>query len=343
MHYRSFGKTGLIISELGFGGIPIIRLQTTEAIRVIKHAFEKGITFYDTANAYKDSEYKMGQAFQGIRDKVVIATKTQRRDAMGVVEHLNNSLSNLQTDYIDLFQLHQVAQEKDWDLIAGPGGALEAVLKAKEQGKIRHIGITSHSLPMAIKLSQLGIFETVQFPFNFIEHAAKDELHVIARDMDLGIIVMKPFAGGVIDNAALAFKFLRQYPDLVVIPGYDSIESINQIIALYDHPNIITTEDTLLMDQYRADLGRQFCRRCEYCQPCPSGVMITPAMGYQIIAQRMSPAVAVDFAKKPMETVTRCINCGLCTTRCPYELPIPEILKKNYDLFIKHGSVIPTL
>jgi len=342
MHYRSLGKTGLKISELGFGGIPIIRLQTNEAIRVVKHAFEKGITFYDTANAYKDSESKMGKAFHGIRNKVIIATKTQRRDATGVVDHLENSLRNLQTDYIDLFQLHQVAQEKDWDLITAPEGALAAVLKAKEQGKIRHIGITSHSLPMAIKLSQLGIFETVQFPFNFIEHAAKDELHTVARKMDMGIIVMKPFAGGVIDNAALAFKFLRQYPDLVVIPGYDSVESIDQIIALYEQPNVVTPEDTMLMDQYRADLGRQFCRRCEYCQPCPSGVMITPAMGYQIIAQRMSSLVAVDFAKKAMETTTLCVHCGLCITRCPYELPIPEILKKNYDLFVEHGSVLPT-
>ena len=339
MNYRSFGKTGLRISELGFGGIPIIRLQTDEAIRVVKHAFEKGITFYDTANAYKDSEFKMGQAFQGIRDKVVIATKTQRRDASGIVEHLENSLRNLQTDYIDLFQLHQVAQEKDWDLITGPNGALEAVIKAKEQGRIRHIGITSHSLAMAIKLIKTGIFETVQFPFNFIEDAAKDDLHIVAREMDIGIIVMKPFAGGVIDNAALAFKFLRQYPDLVVIPGYDSVESIDQIIALYEQSNVVTTNDIALMDQYRADLGRQFCRRCEYCQPCPSGVMITPAMGYRIVAQRMSPGVAVDFSRKPMETITQCINCGLCTTRCPYDLPIPEMLKNNYELFIKHRSV----
>ena len=342
MHYRILGKTGLKISELGFGGIPIIRLQTDEAIRVVKHAFEKGITFYDTANAYKDSEYKMGKAFHGIRDKVVIATKTQRRDAAGVVEHLENSLRNLQTDYIDLFQLHQVAQEKDWDLIKSPTGALGAAIKAKEQGKIRHIGVTSHSLPMAIKLIKTGIFETIQFPFNFIEHAAKDELHVIARKMDLGIIVMKPFAGGVIDNATLAFKFLRQYPDLVVIPGYDSIESIDQVISLHDIPNLMTAEDIMLMDQYRVELGRQFCRRCEYCQPCPNGVMITPAMGYPIVAQRMSPSVAVDFSRKPMETITLCTNCNLCTTRCPYELPIPEILKKNYDLFIEHGGVIST-
>jgi len=342
MRYRTFGKTGLKISELGFGGIPIIRLQTDEAIGVVKHAFEKGITFYDTANAYKDSEYKMGKAFHGIRDGVVIATKTQKRDRVGMIEHLDNSLRNLQTDYIDLFQLHQVSQNNDWDLLQGPDGALEATIKAKEQGKIRHIGVTSHSLPMAIKLIKTGIFETVQFPFNFIEDAAKDELHIIARQMDIGIIVMKPFAGGVIDNAALAFKFLRQYPDLVVIAGYDSVESIDQIVALYEHPNALTIEDMALMDQYRADLGRQFCRRCEYCQPCPSGVMITPAMGYRILAQRMSASVAVDFGRKAMETITQCTNCGLCTTRCPYELPIPEILKKHYDLFTKHGGVIAT-
>lgn len=338
MNYKIFGKTGLKVSEVGFGCIPIIRLNTDEAVQVLRHAFERGITLYDTANAYKDSEYKIGKALSDVRSQIVIATKTQRRDATGVVEHLENSLRMLKTDYIDLYQLHQVSQEKDWEAITGPNGALEAVVKAKEQGKIRHIGITSHSLSMAIKLVKTELFETVMFPFNFIEDAAKDELNVVAESLNIGIFAMKPFAGGVIDNATLAFKFLRQHSNVVPIPGFDSVAGVDEILALYEQPNTVNDTDITLMNKYKDEVGRQFCRRCEYCQPCPQGVMITPAMGYPIVAKRMSPAVSVDFSKKAMETVSQCIDCGICKTKCPYELPIPEILKKNYDLFESHRN-----
>lgn len=338
MKYHVLGKTGLKVSEIGFGGIPIIRANTEEAIGVLRRAYEKGITFYDTANAYKDSEAKMGQAFKGIRDQVVIATKTQKRDAKGAMEHIENSLRMLQSDYIDLYQFHQVAQEKDWQAINAPGGAMEAVIKAKEQGKIRHIGITSHSLPMAIKLIKTGLFSTIQFPFNFIEKDAKDELHVVAKEMNLGILAMKPFAGGMIDNAQIAFKFLRQFPDVLPIPGFHSVESVEEILTFYDQPNRVTAEDLAVMDKYREELGRQFCRRCEYCQPCPNGVMITPAMGYKVVSMRMSPKVAAENLKQVMESVPQCVDCGVCITRCPYNLPIPEMLKKHYDMFEQHRA-----
>jgi predicted aldo/keto reductase-like oxidoreductase len=333
MSYRILGKTGLRVSEVGCGGIPIIRLQTDEAIEVLKRAFDRGIIFYDTANAYHDSEDKIGRALHGVRDQVFIATKSGKRDAAGILEHLDNSLRMLRTDYIDLYQLHQVAQSRDWEVVTGPGGALDALVKAREQGKIRHLGVTSHNLAMAVRLVKTELFETVQFPFNFIEPEARDELHQIARERNIGIIAMKPFAGGVIDNAVPAFKFLRQYPDVIPIPGYDSVAAVDQVVDLYERPNEVTAEDLALMDKYRDEVGRQFCRRCEYCQPCPNGVMITPAMGYPILARRMSPAVAVNFARIPMESVLKCENCDTCLERCPYELPIPEILKKNYDLF----------
>jgi uncharacterized protein len=339
MQYRGLGKTGLQISEVGFGCIPIIRLDTDQAVRVLQYAFDKGVNFFDTANVYRDSEDKIGRAFRGVRDKVVLATKTMRRDAAGAAEHLETSLARMQTDYIDLYQLHQVAHDKEWEAITAPGGALEVVMKAKEQGKIRHVGVTSHNLTMAIKLMKTGIFETIMFPFNFIEDAAKDEMFSIVNNQKIGFLAMKPFAGGVIDNAALAFKFLRQYPDAIAIPGFDSVESVDEILSIYEGPNNLTKEDIALMDNYRDELGRQFCRRCEYCQPCPQGVMITPAMGYPIIAKRMSPAVAIDFSSKVMESVPQCISCGDCIERCPYDLPIPEMLKANYDLFERHRKL----
>ncbi|MZP30096.1 aldo/keto reductase [Heliobacterium undosum] len=336
MNLRRLGKTGLTVSELGFGAIPIIRLDTAEAIKVLRRAYERGITFYDTANAYRDSEDKIGQAFQGMRDKVVIATKTGLRDGKGALAHLENSLRMLRTDYIDLYQLHQVSQDRDWEALTAPGGAMEVLVKAQEQGKIRHIGVTSHNRQMALKLVRTGHFSTIQFPFNFIEDAAKDDLFPAARALDLGILAMKPFAGGMIDNAALAFKFLRQHPDVLAIPGYDSVQSVDQIVSFYDSPNMVTDDDLVAMDRYRQELGMQFCRRCEYCQPCPHGVMITPAMGYQVLAKRMDPPVAVEFLRRPMETVPNCVACGACVKKCPYDLPIPEMLKKHYDMWERH-------
>jgi len=339
MQYRKLGKTGLKISEVGFGCIPIIRLGSDDAIHVLRYAFDKGINFFDTANAYHDSEQKIGLALSGHRDEIVIATKSGKRDAAGAAEHIENSLRRLQTDYIDLFQLHQVSKEKDWETITAPGGAMEAVLKAKEQGKIRHIGITSHSYTMALKLIKTGLFATVMFPFSFIEDSALGEMLRLTQEQDMGFLSMKPFGGGAIDNAALAFKFLRQHSEAIPIPGFDTVDYIDEVLSFYEQPNIVTEEDNALMEKYRKDLGSQFCRRCEYCQPCPNGVMITPAMGYPILAKRMSPEVSVIFAKNPMESVTECIGCGECITRCPYDLPIPDILQRNYGMYIEHKNL----
>ena len=326
------------ISELGFGGIPIIRLNIGTAVKVLRRAYDRGVTFYDTANAYRDSEEKIGRAFDGMRGKIVIATKTIQRDAKNASQQLENSLRMLRTDYIDLYQLHQIAQEKDWSAVTAPSGVLEAVLKARDQGKVRFIGVTSHNLSMAVKLVKTGLFSSIQFPFNFIEDAAEDELHVAARELGMGILAMKPFAGGMIDNAAVTFKFLRQYQDVVPIPGFDSENAVEEVVSLYQRPNIVTKQDLKRMENYRIELGKQFCRRCEYCQPCPQGVMITPAMGYKVVAFRMSPSVSVEFCRVPMESVKLCTECGICIERCPYNLPIQEMLKANYDLYERHRA-----
>ncbi|MEA5115238.1 MAG: aldo/keto reductase [Geobacteraceae bacterium] len=336
MKYVKLGKTGLTVSEFGFGCIPIIRLVKEDSVTVLRYALERGITFFDTANAYRDSEEKIGKAFEGMRDRVVLASKTLKRDGAGAMEQLENSLRIMKTDYLDLYQLHQVAQEEDWQKVTGPGGALEAVMKAKEAGKVRHVGVTSHSLPMALKMVKSGLFETIQFPFNLIEEGAKDELLGAARETGMGFICMKPFGGGVIDDAGIAFKYLRNYPYMIPIPGFESCEQVDQVLSFYAQPNVISKQDLEAMENYRNELGKIFCRRCEYCQPCPHGVMITPAMGYPIVARRMSPPVAVEFCRKVMESVPLCIECGDCIERCPYELKIPEILKANYALYEEH-------
>jgi hypothetical protein len=266
MDYLELGKTGLKVSAVGFGGIPIIRLQTDEAVKVLCHAFDRGITFYDTANMYRDSEAKIGQALSPVRDKIIIATKTTQRNASGFRQHLERSLQALKTDYIDLYQFHQVANEEEWGKITKNGGALAESVKAKQEGKIRFLGVTSHNLQMAVKLARTGLFSSVQFPFNFIEQEARDELHKYCRGKGIGSIIMKPFAGGVIDNAAIAFKYLRQFPDIIPIPGFDSVKSVEEIVSIYEHQNDITSHDLELMEKYRQELGKVFCRRCEYCQ-----------------------------------------------------------------------------
>ena len=336
MKMRKLGKTGLTVSEVSFGAIPIIRLERQEAVRVLRHAFDRGINFFDTANAYFDSEEKIGLAFEGMRDRIILASKSLRRDGEGLREHLDRSLRLLKTDHLDLYQLHQVAQDKDWEAITAPGGALEEVARAQAAGKVRHLGVTSHSLKMALKLIRTGLFSTIQFPFNFIEEGAKEELIPEACRLNMGFIVMKPFAGGVIDNAEVVFKYLREHPEVVPIPGFEAIPQVDEVLSFYAAPNRITDQDHAVMDHYRKELGKRFCRRCEYCQPCPQGVMITMAMGYRIVLARTSPAVAAEFCRTAMESVPNCTACGVCMKRCPYDLPIPEMLKNNYELYLRN-------
>ena len=271
---------------------PLSACPLSEAASVLRHAYDSGITLFDTANLYLDSEEKIGLAFDGIRNRLVLATKTQKRCRAEAQADIDLSLKRLRTDYIDLFQIHQLSLESDYQTATGPNGVMEAVLRSKQAGKIRHVGVTSHSIEMAARLVKTGLFTTVQFPFNFIESKPVEELHPFARQEKMGILAMKPFAGGALENAELCFKFLRQFPDVIPLPGFDTVEQVDQIIAIYQAENDILPEDLTAMERYRTQLGQRFCRRCEYCQPCEQGVMITTAMGYPIIVNRMSAVKA---------------------------------------------------
>jgi predicted aldo/keto reductase-like oxidoreductase len=336
MRYVKLGKTGLEVSEVGFGGIPIIRLSMEEAVTVLRRALERGVTLFDTANLYMDSEDKFGRALAGERQRLVLATKSIKRDRAGVEADIHQSLTKMHTDYLDLFQFHQVSQEDGLDAITGPDGAMEGVVRAREAGKIRHIGVTSHSLTMAQRLVKTGFFETIQFPFSFVEEAAAEELFPLAREHNLGTLAMKPFCGGLVDKAPVAFAYLRQFPDVIPLPGWDTVAGVDEVLDLYEQENVVTPEDRDAWVRYREELGDKFCRRCEYCQPCPQGVKITPAMLYAIVAHRMGPEKAAKFAAPIMETVKECIECGECAERCPYGLPIPETIQHHLALFEEH-------
>lgn len=333
MNYLKLGKTGLEVSALGFGCIPITRLSFDNAIDLLYYGLDKGINFFDTANGYFDSEEKIGRAFSKIRDKVIIATKSLKRDDKGVLEHLNLSLKRLKTDYIDLFQLHQVSKEEDFNIIFSDNGALKILEQAKKEGKIKHIGVTSHNDKMAIRLIKTGKFETIQFPFNFIETQAEGELFQTARSMGVGIIVMKPFGGGALDNGQLALKFLRKYKDLIPIPGFEEKWQIDEALKIYSGKKEELNEDDIkLIENYRKVLGKLFCRRCEYCMPCPSGVIIPFAMQLKSFIKRMHRQRVLEYSKE-IDSIKNCIECGKCIEQCPYNLLIPETIQKNYEIY----------
>ena len=252
MKYRELGRTGFKVSEIGFGGIPIVPLAREEAVAVVRHCFEKGVTFFDTANMYPTSEEKLGAALKPCRKEAVIATKTAQRDAAGAAEHIDLSLRQLQTDWIDLYQLHNVSNPEALSQVLAAGGAYEAVAKAREAGKIRFIGISSHSIPTAMEALKSGLFQTLQFPFNFIEDMPCRELHPLARDREMGILGMKPFCGGVVDNAPVSFKFLRQFPDVIPLPGFDTVEETVAILGL---TNVLRAYGTRLAAEAEPRVG----------------------------------------------------------------------------------------
>jgi uncharacterized protein len=327
------GATALEVSEIGFGGIPIIPLPVEEAVAVVRHCCDAGITFFDTANMYPTSEEKLGFALKPRRKEVVIATKTALRDADGAAAHIDLSLRQLQTDWIDLYQLHNVSNPEALNQVLAPGGAYEAVSKARDAGKIRVIGISSHSIPTATEALKTGLFQTLQFPFNFIESDPTHRLFPLAAGNKVGIIGMKPLGGGVLERADLCFRFLQQHPYVVPIPGIRANKEIDEIIAFYRSPRPLSEADLKDIETIRADLGEKFCHRCEYCMPCEQGVQIPPVLMLQAVAKRLSREGVKGWIGKAMESVGQCIECGECEQKCPYHLPISDLLKENLALY----------
>jgi len=328
------GKTNLMVSRLGFGGIPIQRLTENEAIAVIKRCLDLGITFFDTANAYSTSEARIGKAISGRRESVIIATKSGARKPEEMEEHLKLSLQNLATDCIDLYQFHGVSDFKGLETITAPGGVLEFALKARKAGLIRHIGITSHQIDVAKKAVQTGLFETLMFPFNFLTPEASEELIPLCRKNDVGFIAMKPLAGGMVDNARVAIKFLLQFPDIVVIPGIEKITEIEEIVGIYNEKTGLTPTEKAEMEEIRQSLGSRFCHRCDYCQPCTTGIPISMVMTARSFYKRLPPERFFSpMIASAIEKAALCSECGECEKRCPYKLPIREMLKEQVTWF----------
>jgi len=330
------GQTGMMVTRLGFGGIPIQRCTEAEAVAVVQRCLDLGINFLDTANGYSTSEERIGQAVKGRRQAVHIATKTMARTREEIEKHLDLSLKRLQTDYIDLYQFHQVGNAAAMEQVLDPEKGVYPVFEAaKKAGKIRHIGVTSHQLDTAKKLVASGRFETVMFPFNFVTCEPAEELLPLCRQHDVGFIVMKPMAGGMLEDPLVAFKYLLRFPDIVIIPGIEKPHEIEEIARIFAGPSEMTAAEKARMESLKAELGTRFCRRCDYCQPCEQEIPISLLMTFPSFVKRLPPDwyLKGGFIPTMMEKAKDCIKCGECEAKCPYDLPIREMIKESYDLY----------
>ncbi len=328
MEYRILGKTGLKISRLGFGGIPIQRIDGEGARALIRKLKEAGVNYIDTARGYTVSEEYLGYALEGVREDFVLATKSMARDKEGMAKDIDVSLKNLRTGYIDLYQVHNPTPE-DLQKIIAPGGALEALEEAKAAGKIRHLGLTAHSLETFRQALEQPWVETIMFPYNIVETQGEDMIHACA-ERNIGFIDMKPLAGGAIEDASLALRFVCANPDVTVtIPGMAEEGELAQNLAAAADTAPLTREEKQAMEALRKQLGTQFCRRCNYCQPCAVGINISSVFLFEGYLSRYG---LEDWARGRYATLPKkaceCIGCGVCETRCPYHLPIREMLKK---------------
>lgn len=335
MEYRILGKTGLRIARLGFGGIPIQRTDAQSTVQLMRWLCDRGVNYIDTARGYTVSEEYLGQALEGIREKFVIATKSMARTKEAMAADIDISLKNLRTDYIDLYQMHNITPA-DLETVIGPGGALEALQEAKAAGKIGHIGITAHSAKTFELALEMDWVETIMFPYNIVETQGEDLIAKCA-EKNIGFIAMKPLAGGAIEDATLALRFLCANENVtVVIPGMAEIKEAEQNLAAVENTAPLTQGELASMDAVRKDLGTHFCRRCNYCAPCTAGISIPAVFLMEGYLSRYGLA---DWAKMRYagmaKTASDCVECGVCETRCPYQLPIREMMKSVAQKFGK--------
>lgn len=333
MEYRVLGKTGLKVSRMGFGGIPIQRIDAEGTKSLIYKLMESGVNYIDTARAYTVSEEYLGYALEGIRENFIIATKSGSKTKAEMAADIDISLKNLRTDYIDLYQIHNPNQAA-LDVILAPGGALEALQEAKAAGKIGHIGITLHTVELFEKAVEWDWVETIMFPYNLVETQGEKLIQECTR-RNIGFIDMKPLAGGAIDDATLALRFIVNNPDVsVVIPGMAAVEELEQNLAAVSDSSELREEEIEKIDAIRDSLGTQFCRRCNYCAPCSAGIPISVQFLLEGYYTRYN---LQDWAKarydKLEKNASDCIECGVCETRCPYNLPIREMLKNVAKIF----------
>lgn len=321
------GKTGIRTPQNAFGALPIQRISTEDAVRLLRRAYDGGMTFFDTARAYSDSEIKVGKAFEGMRDKVFIASKTMAKTPEKFWEDLDTTLTNLRTDYLDIYQLHCVPQCYRPD---DGTGMYEALQEAKAQGKIRHIGITAHLIGVAEEIVKSGLYESLQFPFCYLATDRDIALVKATVEADMGFIAMKGLSGGLLTNADACMAFMSEY-EVLPIWGVQREEELDQWLSFFERDISMTPDIKKFIEEDRKSLMGDFCRGCGYCMPCAAGIQINNcARMSQLIRRAPSANFLSEEWQGLMAKIEGCIDCGICKTRCPYGLDIPNLLRKNY-------------
>lgn len=323
----TLGQTGITVNKNGFGALPMQRVTVEEAVRLVHKAYDGGVRFFDTARAYSDSEEKLGCAFEGMREKVFIATKTAASTAEDFWRDLETSLSKLRTTYVDIYQFHNPS------FCPKPGdgsGLYEAMLEAKAQGKIRHIGITNHRLSVAMEAIESGLYETLQFPFCYLATEKDIEVVEACARAHMGFIAMKALSGGLITNSRAAYAFLAQYPEVLPIWGVQREREMDEFLSYVDNPPAYTPEMKAYIEKEKAELSGDFCRGCGYCMPCPAGIQINDCARMSLLLRR-SPSAGwlSESGQERMNKIDDCIGCNACKSKCPYGLDTPNLLKRN--------------
>ncbi|MBO5253981.1 MAG: aldo/keto reductase [Clostridia bacterium] len=328
MEYRVLGKTGLKISRLGFGGIPIQRIDAAGTKVLMQRLLEAGVNYIDTARGYTVSESYLGEALEGIREHFILATKSMARTKDAMAADIETSLKNLRTDHIELYQVHNPTVQQLEQVIA-EGGALEALFEAKAAGKIGHIGLTAHSIEVFEKALELDWVETIMFPYNIVETHGEALIRKCA-EKNIGFVDMKPLAGGAIEDAKLAMRFIAANPDVtVIIPGMAEEKELEENLAAMENTAPLSGDELCGVQKVREMLGTQFCRRCNYCAPCTVGINIPGVFLFEGYLLRYGlEGWARDRYDSMPVTASACVECGACEPRCPYGLPIREMMKK---------------
>ena len=328
MREITLGKTGITVPQNAFGALPVQRVDMEMAVKLLRGAYEGGIRFFDTARAYSDSEEKLGEAFEGIRDKIYISSKTMAKTPEKFWEDLETTLKNLRTDYLDIYQFHCVPQ----CFKPGDGtGMYEAMVEAKKKGKVRHIGITAHLIGVAEEIVASGLYETIQFPFCYLATDRDIALVKSAEEAGMGFLAMKGLSGGLLTNSAACMAFMSQY-NALPLWGIQREEELAEWLSFFDKDVEMTDEIAAFIEKDRKELMGEFCRGCGYCMPCTVGIQINNcARMIQLIRRAPSQNFLTEEWQANMMQIEDCVDCGLCKSRCPYELDTPNLLRKNLE------------